>query len=54
MIKHKKQNTAIIHKVLVYDKDNHAQLGFGWVLYRDDGRMFVPELFHDDGTQIPS
>jgi len=52
-----KQNSAILHKILVYEKHDSIQLkciGTGWIIYRDDGKVSAPQLFYDDGTEIPS
>lgn len=42
-----------MHKIKVYNQ-NHVYMGFGWIYYRADGAMSVPELFRDDGTEIES
>jgi hypothetical protein len=48
-----KQKTLIMHKVLVFN-DKHIELGFGWLYYHSNGKVSVPELYHHDGTEIPS
>ena len=51
-----KQNSAVLYKVFVFEKYDYIQqsrIGTGWILYRDDGKVSVPHLFHDDGTEIP-
>jgi hypothetical protein len=41
----------------VYNKHDYIQresIGTGWLFYRDDGKMSIPHLFYDDGTEMPS
>ena len=43
-----------MHKVLVYDNTSKIKLGFGWIYYHASGEMSIPELWYDNGEEIPS
>ena len=49
-----KQFSAIMHKVLALHPDTDVQMGWGWVLYRHDGKVFGPELYNESGEELPN
>lgn len=46
----RKQNTALMQKVLVFDDKVH--IGHGYIYYRDDGKISNPELYATDGEKL--
>ena len=46
------QHTAMMQKVLVFN--NEIRIGYGFIFYRDDGRMVGPELYYDNGEKLPT
>lgn len=45
--------TGLMQKVHVYEMPGGALLGTGWVITRDDGKQYAPELFDMKGVKLP-
>ena len=43
--------TGIITKLLVYNGAN--QVGYGYVIVDNNGKILAPNLFANDGSQLP-
>jgi len=44
---------GIMQKVLVYDQNGQGIIGTGWIVHRNDGKVFRPTLFDIMGVKLP-
>jgi hypothetical protein len=46
-----KISSGVIKKILVYH--DNERVGYGWITFYHNDRMSRPELYYDDGSEIP-